>query len=305
MGKLLQLIKKYPLYKVYKSEKKFAKPLSETEMCCPFCGHPLVKRGSKRLETMSEHVFDPNGTPSEKPAYYCENEECRYKDVFLWNGNRSEFDVDAGEAFFNSDKAVKEVNGERKVDDKYWELYKETSDWYTAATNTFTFKQQREETDKIYLHPIFALFLLRPYIEVYYEAKENGDIVGRKWRIHFLKKEEGREDYNIYYISSLHMFFFSMRQRKHKMKWLTKPNTTESKYYANSVKEVFGNEGYVPRSRFKREDWYRSASWTLTKILNYRTYKNVLETLKKKYIEEYGDYGGNRAYELFMKTLYE
>lgn len=304
MGKLLQLIKKYPLYKVYKSEKKFAKPLSETEMCCPFCGHPLVKRGSKRLETMSEHVCDPNGTPSEKPAYYCENEECRYKDVFLWNGNRSEFDVDAGEAFFNTDKAVKEINGERKIDDAYWELYKETSDWYTAATNTFTFKQQREETDKIYLHPIFALFLLRPYIEVYYEAKENGDIVGRKWKIHFLKKEEGRDDYNIYYISSLYMFFFTMRQRKRKMKWLTKPNSTKAEYYANSVKDVFGNESLCPRKRFTPHDWYHVASWTLTKIFNYRTFKRVLDILKSKYIAEYGKERGNREYDYFISKMY-
>ncbi len=140
---------------------------------------------------------------------------------------------------------------------------------------------------------------------MYYEAKENGDIVNRTFRMHFLERKKGRDEYNIYYISSLHMFFFSMRQRKRKMKWLMKPGKIEAKYYANSVREVFGNEGCVPRSRFKRSDWYRSASWTLTKILNYRTYKKVLERLKEKYIEEYGEAYGKNAYGLFVKTLYE
>ena len=304
MGKFIELIKKYPLYKVSYNEKKFVAPLSETEMCCPFCGHPLVRRGWKRLETTAEHVSNPNATPSEKPAYYCENEECRYKDVFLWNGP-TVFSISEGEAFFNSDKAVVEVDGEKKVDDKYWELYKETSDWYTAATNTFTFKQQREETKKIYLHPIFALFLLRPFIEVYYEAKENGEIVGSKWRLHFLKKDGNKGDYCIYYISSIHMFFHEMKCRRLAFKRLKLSNDSFAHVYSRVFRSAFGNDSFVPKSHFTKKDWYRTASWNIMRFFHRKTYKNSFEILKNKFIDEYGKSNGKEKYNDFLKEFFK
>jgi len=47
-------------------------------MRCPICGSELVEGMGRRYETLEEHVSDPNGTPSLKPTYVCENTQYKY-----------------------------------------------------------------------------------------------------------------------------------------------------------------------------------------------------------------------------------
>jgi hypothetical protein len=56
--------------------KTFSKTLQ-----CPKCFSFLYVSGQSRHETLSEHVINPNGTPSLKPEYRCPN-KCYPKCVF-------------------------------------------------------------------------------------------------------------------------------------------------------------------------------------------------------------------------------
>jgi len=71
-------------------------------MNCPFCGDILKIGGMKRIETLIEHVSDPNSEPTEKVFYVCEcgeTENCFWdefgdfyvKDYDKYNNNRLEY----------------------------------------------------------------------------------------------------------------------------------------------------------------------------------------------------------------------
>lgn len=73
-------------------------------MFCPYCGNPLVKSGKQRhMQTLCEHVSDPNSTPSLKDEYVCSAESimggqyltsgdpdeqtgCEFGILHAWNG---------------------------------------------------------------------------------------------------------------------------------------------------------------------------------------------------------------------------
>ena len=51
---------------------------------CPFCKGDLVVTHQDRYQDLSEHVSDPNGTPSMKDGYDCLNEECLAFGTHTW-----------------------------------------------------------------------------------------------------------------------------------------------------------------------------------------------------------------------------
>ena len=62
---------------------KFYGETIPNQMYCPFCGHRLsATERQERLETLTEHVMDPNGTPSYKTVYKCSCKPSRYT---MWN----------------------------------------------------------------------------------------------------------------------------------------------------------------------------------------------------------------------------
>lgn len=54
-------------------------------MRCPFCFHKIVVTHQARLETLVEHVSDPNGEPSLKDAYQCVNLFCKMWKSCAWD----------------------------------------------------------------------------------------------------------------------------------------------------------------------------------------------------------------------------
>lgn len=57
---------------------------TRTILFCPVCRERLVVTGKARLETLDEHVSDPNGTPALKIKYECSNEECATHKKLMW-----------------------------------------------------------------------------------------------------------------------------------------------------------------------------------------------------------------------------
>jgi hypothetical protein len=58
--------------------------MEKEQLYCPFCKGELKVTHQDHYEDLSEHVSDPNGTPSLKDGYECLNEECIALGTFAW-----------------------------------------------------------------------------------------------------------------------------------------------------------------------------------------------------------------------------
>lgn len=291
MKKFVEFLKRYPLVHSEKPNKTIVKPLVEGVPCCPFCGQPLVEKGKKRLETMCEHVSNPNGTPSEKPALYCVNPECKFGKVWLWNG-KSFFD-DGGETFYNSEYCfVEKEDGTREWREGAWELICESQkNYYTNALNTFACKLEREKSYGIYLHPILGFGIMRPFIEVYPVYKEDGTYVSESWRLQYLKKDKsirGGEYCNLY-VPGIHMFRYRVRKNNATIKRAMKLIFDDDckiknfeilrRFVENELQDAFGKEKVYGN---RKPEWWRTASMRFTRITHFIDLIIIKKFIKNK-----------------------
>ena len=280
-------------------------------MCCPFCGQPLVQHGEKHLQTLSEHVFDPNAIPSKKPAYYCDNPECKLGKLFLWNGG-----FDRGEAFISDNSFEKDADGKVQWTDWALEAYDEAHKWYHNATNTIAIACEIGEAWHLYLHPALLFGLYRPFIEITPKANQDGTIKGNHYKLCFLRKEnESDSEYHILHIPGIHMLSFDIRQRKKKRslgylrdKMKLKDYTEdrdELKEFENAVVSVFGDSSFVPRRHWTKYDWWRGAAEKWMRGVYYGTFGCTKLFIEWSYERIYGKDTGAEMYQRFIKRLYE
>lgn len=113
------------LHKYYKDE-------NPNQMYCPYCGYSLSKTDrQERLQTLDEHVTDPNGTPTYKMIYKCTCEASRHT---MWDY--------LGEAYldFSKEKDGDEIMKKTFSDDKHF--LKDTmrmDGWSHEAINSSSF----------------------------------------------------------------------------------------------------------------------------------------------------------------------
>lgn len=89
---------------------KFYGDIMPHQMYCPYCGFRIDATTRKeRLETLDEHVMDPNGTPSYKTVYKCSCEASKYT---MWNY--------AGESYYDFPESFDHLSEEDKA--KFWEI---------------------------------------------------------------------------------------------------------------------------------------------------------------------------------------
>lgn len=92
----------------------------ETKLLCPCCEKPLVYTHSERYEDLSEHVSNPNGTPSMKDAFQCANEYC------IANNLNASWIAD-GECYIKPPEGIKWTTAHRMIEKAsvsgmYWAL---------------------------------------------------------------------------------------------------------------------------------------------------------------------------------------
>lgn len=163
-------------------------------MLCPICKQELKSDSNFQYEDVCNSLIY-------SAKWMCNNEKCELHLKSFWN--------DSGD-FFTGDLDYDKTN----------ELF--PHDTY-AALNSFAKKCEVEiygkvvkngklRKRKIYLSPWFTFRWLQPYIEFKYKSNEMGEVLGRSWKLQFLKKQKGRKQYCIHYISGLHMFKFYLNQ---------------------------------------------------------------------------------------------
>lgn len=146
-------------------------------MKCPNCKTELEVTGQERLETLSEHVSNPNGTPSLKNLWQCVNTDCKCFRAFGWN--------DDGE-FYSGD---------------YYSRVREVfrRDESMSAIGSFSRKLDVEVSKmglpkRKYLHPAWMLWFFQPFIEWHGIADEDGNILKRWFTIEILRKDKSGYD---------------------------------------------------------------------------------------------------------------
>ena len=112
-------------------EKQY-KYINVKQMYCPYCGYPLSKTDrQERMETLDEHVMDPNGTPSYKTVYKC---SCRPSRYTMWNY--------LGESYLDLPKDTDNDEEMWKTYNSYEHFLKDTrkmEGWSKEAINSICF----------------------------------------------------------------------------------------------------------------------------------------------------------------------
>ena len=155
----------------------------ENKMKCPCCKKELIIGGQKRLETLSEHVFDPNGNPSLKDFYICNNFLCDCSALRVmwdqWGG-------------FYAGKNWKEAQDIKFIDNN------------DGAFGSFERKLNVEtgkHDEEFYFPKVFGW---RIKIEYEYKSNEDGDILSRKLKPILIHN-------NAVYISGVRMLIYSIK----------------------------------------------------------------------------------------------
>jgi len=124
------------------------------------------------------------------------------------------------------------------------------------------------------LHPIFCLFLLKPYIEYYYDADYWGNVTKKWYKLHFLKRnEQGKFSYH--YISGVSSFLFQLKCYNRNKKFYKKH---KSDYSIKALQDNF-EEFNLPEWD-KR--WHRLLFKFYLKTFEKNTKQELLKIQRKK-----------------------
>lgn len=234
-------------------------------MKCPVCKSELVRGEDKEFETSSEHVCNPNQNSYPlRPTWECLNNKCELSgyDCF-WN--------EYGELYSNIpySKKINWINDNE------------------APFGTFSRKINVEIygkglKKKIYLSPALCLWFLQPMIEFKYLSNEDGDVLGKKMNLIFLKKSNG--SYSIHWNSwynSLKYYFKSFKRiRKN---W----NKKHSSFLRKELKEKFQKREYNLTIPYKIFNWYINTFYSKLKKLLYYISDEDINIIKKVLLELY------------------
>jgi hypothetical protein len=128
----------------------------------------------------------------------------------------------------------------------------------------------------IYLHPILCLWFLKPVITFNYFGDNIGNITGRRWKIHFLKKSNlfGKNTYCIYYTSGIWMLYRLLRSFYKKIIYY-KSKQPVSNYGINDLYREFDNGKY-----FNDRWWEVMYFWYINTF-----YSKLKKEIIKKHLE--------------------
>lgn len=268
-------IKEDLIKKVYNSHKLFHKPLIEygdERPTCPFCGHPLVQEGQERLESLCEHVGNPNGIPSYKNVGVCKNEKCKFGKFQIWDWDSGEqYSSDFYSEYFFKRNSDNTFEFDETKNDEWLEIQK----YIPAAGNSISLKiginsYKYGQLKNIYFSPFFGLLIYQPYIEMYYEADKLGNILKKSWKLGWLKFNGATYSYVL--VSWFRMLRFSLGQKQRTFKNLSK--NLPLNY--NKFNDIFDEKCIKNKFTNKKEQTYKywsSVAMIINHPITYFNYK--------------------------------
>lgn len=133
-------------------------------MKCPKCKSILIVSGQARLETMDEHILCTE--PTLKDEYTCPNSDCICNNGVCWNADGERY---GGYKLFSNDELGSPYGSfQRKMEIEVYKigLKKETK-----------------------LPSWLMLWFLKPHIGHNYEGDEDGNVLGKRYRLEISSSE--------------------------------------------------------------------------------------------------------------------
>jgi len=198
-------------------------------MLCPSCKTELVVKGQERLQTLGEHICNPNGVPSFKDKYVCPNADCIVASNVFWNSDGELYCEDFQKSHLHMQEGAYVDNN-------------------NAPFGSFRRKCNVEIYKKDENHTIFRMGKYR-FEKVYsYQSNENGEILKRKWGVRIWKKEGNLETLHI---PGIKMLIFSIKQFHSQRKWKNTPDLLDESLLS-----------------FRRGDWWRKVACRYAFVVN-------------------------------------
>lgn len=206
--------------------------LDPTAMYCPSCLTKLVATDRFRYEdvcndTIWSHkwVCPSKGFLNRKTGQF-QQCLCHEYETF-WNDDGDFF---TGRVYY-----------QQKLDGKNIEFIQGPGTY--AAFNSFAKKAEvsiygKNLKRKTYLHPVFCLWFLRPYIEYSYQSDALGNVLGRSWKLAFLAKSQGSRSYCVLWVSPYRMFKYCLKTFYRKRK-IYKKQLPDTQYLIQQLHEEF------------------------------------------------------------------
>lgn len=245
--------------KIYNTDhSKFVKPLSDTKMCCPFCGNPLVKTGEQRpLETLSEHVS--NVKPTLKDVYVCSNDAtaCVFGRYRMYNY--------FGDGYRRNWPEFKNLDTQSKKDFDEYTMYATNSDGFKIDCEVSGRGQLRE----IRLHKLFMLGFGQPVIEFEYVFDKSGNVLKKKIHLGKYIKYDKARDLSTVEMLSIALLIDGIKRDIHAIRYFKKSNDS-----VTWLREQFE----FPYNKA----WYYRANTYITRMLYPILYYKYRKVVKAK-----------------------
>ena len=240
-------------------------------MFCPYCGSPLIKSGKqRRMETLSEHVYDPNGTPSLKDEYICSAEGlfehqylfkdnpdeqlgCEFGILHSWNGGWEKGGSYTSDYWQKLYAMSKENIVNKRVIDAY--LHEDYKHEHKNALNTFECQSQTSIyntglKDAILLPSWLTFNLIRLKLDFHYTANSFGEVTSTSVSLGFLKKDKMLRDCEFCIVGiwpwRTWSFLNDSAKRHFKMAKRCKDEKEKAKMIAEAM-NISGNDDFIYR----------------------------------------------------------
>lgn len=191
------------------------------KMLCPICKKELVVTGQERLETLDEHVCNPNGEICLKDKYECINETCSAYNRIMWGED--------GDLYWKNGWSRKE--------------YFNFIDGNEAPFGSFSRRMNVEIYKKDENFLLCTIFERKNYVKYLYKSNEDGDILNRKWKFELITKD------GTIYISGLRMLVYSIKKFHRNL------------FEKTIDEEKFKEEYLVLQDWQKKDWWRRLSCW--------------------------------------------
>jgi len=132
--------------------------MTKRNILCPCCLAPLVVTHQGRYEDISDHVSNPNGTPSMKDGYQCLNADWCFASMYkcTW--------LEDGDFFCGTPPAGMNFGDIRDILDKHWKFKTKT-----YAVNSWNFFYQ---TGQIEIKKRIKIFTIGKYVIKFYPREK-------------------------------------------------------------------------------------------------------------------------------------
>ncbi len=217
-------------------------------MLCPRCKSELKPYKMRRLQTLEEHVWQPNDLPSLKMSYRCSSANCPTRIAgVVWNRD--------GELYYDNYAELKKI-----------QFINNNNAPFGTSQRQYNVEIYKHDEERIFFNfPDIRFFPLRGWkikLEWKYQSNKNGEILSKRPRFKWITKE------NVYHNWGMNMLIFCLKG--HLRNWrMFKKDPKNISFFYNDLIET------IKRKSWPDKEWWRIVDIFIAELLLKRLLKNL------------------------------